>query len=87
MLCLVLSCLFLFADDSSFYFHAGIFQNPVSGITHMCSYPPNSADEPAHPPCLGNTTQWSVRILTRHGIPTYSFIRNYGILMSMRSEG
>ena len=23
--------------DSSFYFHAGIFQLPVSGVTHMCA--------------------------------------------------
>ena len=45
--------------DSSFYFHAGIFQNPVSGITHLCDYPLNAYDEPAHPPCPGNTSRWS----------------------------
>ena len=43
--------------DSSFYFHAGIFQLPVSGVTHMCAGA-GQADTP-HPPCPpdpGNST-------------------------------
>ena len=35
--------------DSSFYFHAGIFQLPVSGVTHMCSG--GGKPGPPHPAC------------------------------------
>lgn len=37
--------------DSSFYFHAGLFQLPVSGITHMCHGA--GASSPPHPACPG----------------------------------
>ena len=45
--------------ESSYYFHAGIFQNPVSGITHLCTYPADAYHEPAHPPCPRNASLWS----------------------------
>ena len=49
--------------DSSFYFHAGIFQLPVSGVTHMCAGGGHAS--PPHPACPANgtvvpaTSQWS----------------------------
>ena len=52
----------MITDDSSFYFHAGIFQLPVSGITHMCSG--NGKADPPHPACptpLNGTTPKSSR--------------------------
>ena len=43
--------------DSSFYFHAGIFQLPVSGVTHMCA---GGKAAPPHPACPNSTqSQWS----------------------------
>jgi hypothetical protein len=44
-------CIFL---GSAFYFHAGIFQLPVSGVTHMCG------SGLPHPKCTGTAqSEWS----------------------------
>ena len=42
--------------DSFFYFHAGLFQLPISGVTHMCT-----TREGDHPACasLRNVSEWS----------------------------
>jgi len=45
--------------DSSFYFHAGIFQLPVSGVTHMCAG--GGRADPPHPACPNRSphSEWS----------------------------
>eukprot|EP00040_Diaphanoeca_grandis_P025793 m.143394 g.143394 ORF g.143394 m.143394 type:complete len:516 (+) comp30316_c0_seq3:97-1644(+) len=43
--------------DSSFYFHAGLFQLGASGVVHMCSGRPGSFPHPLCP--QGNTSKWS----------------------------
>eukprot|EP00038_Savillea_parva_P021744 m.35942 g.35942 ORF g.35942 m.35942 type:complete len:537 (+) comp5344_c0_seq1:199-1809(+) len=47
--------------DSSFYFHAGMFQLPVSGVTHMCAG--GGRAQAPHAACAGTPTptqsQWS----------------------------
>eukprot|EP00039_Didymoeca_costata_P031306 m.34108 g.34108 ORF g.34108 m.34108 type:complete len:514 (-) comp8671_c0_seq2:2448-3989(-) len=48
--------------DSSFYFHAGLFTLPASGVTHMCSgcSPTSCPKSPPHPPCSNSAySQWS----------------------------
>jgi len=48
--------------DSSYYFHSGLFQLPVSGVTHMCT--DSSTRSPPHPACASNKlnrhlSEWS----------------------------